>query len=321
MSEDTDVVQFREDNPQVVKGYENIFISSDLFMILMDSINPSNVNGGTTALHLAIIARDQDSFDKIMKNKYTTKDVVNVQTTDKGTSPLHLAAQWGDPQVIQALIDKGANINATDKAGNYPQVYAQSQEAKDLLSPKPDNANKEMTTRPEALKFKQENSSLFAGYDLLTAKLANAIKAQRDSTNGLTALHYAIEKRDKDTFEKIMANHKQTTTAAINAQTDEGISPLHLAAQLNEIEMVKALVSRGANLNAQDSAGMTPSNYVSEKDNAQLYKLLVEKGAEHGPAAKLTKAVASLAVDKTQNTGYFSRFLNYIRNFYRSWSQ
>lgn len=43
-----------------------------------------------------------------------------------GARPLHIAAMFGGTRMVAALRKKGANMTATDNAGNYPADYAES---------------------------------------------------------------------------------------------------------------------------------------------------------------------------------------------------
>jgi ankyrin repeat protein len=53
---------------------------------------------------------------------------VNLCTSGfKGRSPLHLAAEYGNLEIIDCLIKAGVNVNVLDSDGNTPLVYAVAQ--------------------------------------------------------------------------------------------------------------------------------------------------------------------------------------------------
>ena len=45
--------------------------------------------------------------------------------TEDGWTPLHIAAEYGTPEIIQALLDAGADAKAKDIFGHTPWDYAQ----------------------------------------------------------------------------------------------------------------------------------------------------------------------------------------------------
>lgn len=61
-------------------------------------------------------------LDEVMAKLVTTEDVN--RTLDGGRMPLHLAADFGQTDVVEYLISKGANVNAPDKHGLTPLISA-----------------------------------------------------------------------------------------------------------------------------------------------------------------------------------------------------
>ena len=81
--------------------------------------------------------------------------------------------------------------------------------------------------------------------------------------------------------------HREIKGGAVDLQDKNQLSPLlHLASSYGWVEMVRALLGRGANVNWKDRRGQTPlhavsqSAYVSEVDGDHIVKLLLEHGAE-----------------------------------------
>ena len=67
-------------------------------------------------------------------------------------------------------------------------------------------------------------------------------------------------------------------------RTDQGSTPLHLAATNPDLSAIKALLAAGANTNARDIDGLTPLHMAAYTQNARHAQLLLEKGAD--PYAK-----------------------------------
>lgn len=69
--------------------------------------------------------------------------------------------------------------------------------------------------------------------------------------------------------------------AEVNIEwTDSGISPLHRAASLGDIELIKKLLEKGANVNKLANLGLTAVQWSTFQSNPEVVKLLIEHGAD-----------------------------------------
>ena len=67
--------------------------------------------------------------------------------------------------------------------------------------------------------------------------------------------------------------------ADIEAQDDNNMTPLLIAAQCGDVAMIKLLVEKRANVNAQDESDVTPTHHAANNGNTEMIKLLAENGA------------------------------------------
>eukprot|EP01121_Diplochlamys_sp_Union-15-3_P017912 TRINITY_DN640_c0_g1_i1.p1 TRINITY_DN640_c0_g1~~TRINITY_DN640_c0_g1_i1.p1 ORF type:complete len:279 (+),score=68.19 TRINITY_DN640_c0_g1_i1:54-890(+) len=68
--------------------------------------------------------------------------------------------------------------------------------------------------------------------------------------------------------------------SSVNITDDEQRSPLHWAADGEQLELVQRLIKAGANVNAQDSSGQTPLHYAVTLDFKDIVLELVKNGAD-----------------------------------------
>ncbi|GAO37266.1 ankyrin [Sulfuricella sp. T08] len=80
--------------------------------------------------------------------------------------------------------------------------------------------------------------------------------------------------------EKILATNKNL----INARTELGSTPLHIAASSSNPGIAKLLVAKGANVNARDNNGSTPLHIAAFTGKKELVEFFLSKGAD--PYAK-----------------------------------
>ncbi|TKC36880.1 hypothetical protein EI555_016658 [Monodon monoceros] len=84
--------------------------------------------------------------------------------------------------------------------------------------------------------------------------------ADLPTNNGQTPLHLVIHS-DNKTVALPCIHYLIKQGAALNTQTCNGSTPLHLAAREGLLSCVKVLVQKGANVHAQDAMGCKPIDY------------------------------------------------------------
>jgi ankyrin repeat protein len=146
-------------------------------------------------------------------------------------TPLHLAVGMGrrHEEMIEMLLNAGSNISARDQAGKTPFVIAL------------ENVNTPLAVLQRLLD---------AGADI--------------NEPGLLPLHKTIRKsrkmeshnpQDSESRLQLFIDAKADLTACDN----NGLSPLHLAVEILATNMVRILISAGANVSAKDPIlGWTP---------------------------------------------------------------
>lgn len=203
-------------------------------------VNQANKDGNTVFMNAASSNSDLEII-KILAAK-----VSNVNATNgKGQTALMLATQNNSPEVVAFLIEKGADVKATDKDGNNLSHYlAQSFNAK-----KP----ADFEAKLKALQAK--------GFDVAAPQ-----------KNGNTLYHLAINKDDSNLLKrasefKIDVNHKNA----------EGMTALHKAAMTSKNdENLRYLLSVGAKTTEKTAMDETPYDLASENELLAKNKIAID---------------------------------------------
>jgi ankyrin repeat protein len=96
----------------------------------------------------------------------------------------------------------------------------------------------------------------------------------RDSSNGETALHIVIARRDSQWLAFLLAKG-----ADPNIADNHGTSPLMLATNLGFDDAVSLLVERGAHLDEGNSTGETPLITAVHRHDLVVMRVLLKAGA------------------------------------------
>jgi ankyrin repeat protein len=193
--------------------------------------------GGFTPLHYVSL-RGRTSLARQLLEKHANP---NATTRVERKTPLHIAAEWGQLEVTELLLDHGAQIGAREQYGFTPLAYAVA-------------SGKQAVT------------------ELLVSRGA-MVDARSD--HGDTPLVAAIV-RDNIAGATLLLNHG----AAIDPKDDEGRTPLRRAVMANKIAAARFLIERGANLRAANAGDDGTLLQIAKKNNQQeLIQLLTGKSA------------------------------------------
>ena len=151
---------------------------------------------------------------------------VNDRSND-GTTPLGTAIVQENLEIVQMLIEKGADANMT--------YEVETQDGK--IFP--------MSPLIEALEMENSDIVLF----LIVQGCANL---NVKNSKGASPLHISVYNSMEDIVEKLLESD-----VSINAKDDEGATPLIIAAQEGDSKILKKLLQKNAQIDEQDLSGST----------------------------------------------------------------
>jgi ankyrin repeat protein len=188
------------------------------------------------------------------------------------------AAQTNDTPKMQELLRKGGDVDATNTDGWTPLTFAAkagNKSAVELLVRSGANVNHRTSAGCTILGFAVAGTNP-AVVDFLLTKGA---EINGKCTNGMTPLQYACAHGDTN-----MAAHLISKGADFNSpgqidDTGHSWTPLMTAANLGQIEIIKLLLSRGAQLEQTNNHGDTALMEAAKRNVPDSVKLLIERGA------------------------------------------
>jgi ankyrin repeat protein len=97
----------------------------------------------------------------------------------------------------------------------------------------------------------------------------------RDVSDGHTALHIAVKRRDLAWLRYLLA-----LNANPNLPDKRGVTPLMLASQLGYVEGISILASKGARVDEPNDAGETPLILAVHRKDIPMLRILLAGGAD-----------------------------------------
>ena len=203
---------------------------------------------------------------------------VNARGSTNGSTPLIKAAARGFTDTVRILVEKGAEVDATDNAGRTALMEAAFEgytETVRFLLQKGANINvhdNEGWTPLFWAAFSRRTETV----RLLLEKRAdvNAKNKYQD-----TALIHAAYAGDTDTIGVLLENH-----ADINAKDDMGRTALMEAARQDHLDTVRVLVQHGAATDVHANDGSTALSFAEKLHYTEIASLLKATTASSMPA-------------------------------------
>ncbi len=246
------------------------------------NVNAKN-NKGLTPLH---IARSKAKAQILL----AAGAKINIEEENfrdsKGTTLLHNAAKIGFKELVEQLINNGANIVIRDSKERTPLHYAATKEVADLLMLDINARDKSGNTplhlavhdnRPEIVSFLIANG---AQVNLKNSKLLTQLKYDSYQNTPVappyeqTPLDIAVGLKLQDIVELLISKHPD-----VNSEDEDGRSLLHIAVTFKLHDVAKQLIAKGAFVNAKNNLLQTPLHLAAAQGSQDIAELLIKNGA------------------------------------------
>uniref|UniRef100_A0ABD2XCP5 PRANC domain-containing protein n=1 Tax=Trichogramma kaykai TaxID=54128 RepID=A0ABD2XCP5_9HYME len=245
-------------------------------LLLKNRADPNLANKeGQTLLHV-ICNRVQD--DAALKKFFEVCDdirqTIKIDAQDnKGNTPLHLALLCGNDKLAELLLKRGTNPNSANAKGLSPLHITCHTKPDEGLTEKflkmcDENHRTVQIDARGNLGYTPLHLALYYNNDEVVELL---LRRGADPTladlKGLTALHFCHKHQTNRSVEMLFEiSEEKHRKIEVNAQDDEGNTPLHLVMYNGgSEEAIESLLRHGASPNMPNNEGWTPLHLVCRK--------------------------------------------------------
>lgn len=211
----------------------------------------------TTAAYDIAIKHNAEALAIVDAGKFD----INFQT-DEGYTLLHRAADAGNLEMVQALLERGANPNLKSALGRTAYDMASGTAVKAALA--------RAMQAPDTV-----STGGLAGTDKSASGGSNgscaAVIAEKVNNGRSAAMRPILRARDD-----IWYNHPDELALLLedcvkpDARDDVGDTLLHTAASRDRVEAARVLLAHGASKSARDRSGKTPAAYATSPEMKAL---------------------------------------------------
>lgn len=236
----------------------------------LDIVGVCSIYRGDTSLHFAAKEGNVDVVNALIQ----AGAKVNALGGLCKNTPLHLAAENGHIEVVDALIQAGAKVDALDGWDKDTPLHLATKNGYTaivcLLLKKEATVDAQNSDRKAPLHLAAENGNV----DIVCALIEAGAKV--DTLGGRyksTPLHFAAENGHIRVVELLLKRGADV----VNAQNACRETPLHFAALRGNTNIIQSLIYGGADVSLKEARGLTPLDY-KDVDSALLKK--AEKKAQ-----------------------------------------
>ena len=195
-------------------------------------------NAGYTALDRAILFR----------NMANARCLLSLGADVNVGYPLHKAAKWGDVEIMEELVKKGAKVNRPGEKGRTPIFYAKDVTTAEFLL----THKAKLNLRDEEGETPLFHSILYSSEPVVSYLISQGADPKQLTKRGATTLHYAVLKGDlkmvKLLIKKGVSAHvkiKNETTIS-GQKCEPGTTALQLARTKGLPQIANILQTAGA---------------------------------------------------------------------------
>ncbi|XP_030749052.1 serine/threonine-protein phosphatase 6 regulatory ankyrin repeat subunit A-like isoform X1 [Sitophilus oryzae] len=228
---------------------------------------------GRTPLHMCCLSGYVECCRKFLQTGVDLNE-----KDDSGRTPSHCAAYKGSIECLDLLTSNGADFKLKDNFDRLPLHYAAAQGHFQCVftlvgigSPINDRDIEGCT--PLHLAAAYDHQAKCVEY-LLSHKADTKITDNK----GFSALHYAIACGNIEAVKLLIDIVEDTVFHKGDGSPD--VTPLHLAAKLGNVEVLKSVLTKYNDVNIQTNQGITPLILVAREGHIQSIHFLLRFGAK-----------------------------------------
>ncbi|XP_036742182.2 transient receptor potential cation channel subfamily A member 1 isoform X1 [Manis pentadactyla] len=232
-------------------------------------------DANTSPLHRAAEEGQVELMEMILND--SSCEVLNVMD-DYGNTPLHWATEKNQVESVKFLLSRGANPNLRNGHMMAPLHIAVQNTHNEVLKVLTEHSNTHINLEGESgntavmIACSKDNS------EALKILLTKGAKPCRSNKWGCFPIHQAAFSGAKKCMEillKFGEENGYSIQSHINFVNNGKVSPLHMAVQSGDLEMIKICLDNGAQLDLMENGKCTALHFAATQGATEIVKLMI----------------------------------------------
>ena len=235
-----------------------------------DNLQPVGNTSQTNDLFKSLKSKNFDRVKELVRSGANLD-----QREEDGDTVLQIAMLMTIPEnnldILEFLLKSGANPNMAIQSGSHPlekAIWSNDNRIAFLLLQYGADVNTKFDDRSVLTE-----SIMLGKKELPAYLLTHGARVNEPNKIGRTELFYV--KGERDELVKLLIEKG----ADVNHKDNDGLTPLFMAVEYNDIKLIHMLVENGANVNEQDKDGWTPLQQALVSGCNDVVEYLKKHGA------------------------------------------
>lgn len=247
--------------------------------------------------HGEILLGNAAMFGNLEVVKFLVSEGADIHAQcDDGSVAIHSAALMGHLEIVKFLVSKGADIHG--KNNDTPPLRCAAQSGNLAVVEFLISNGAKIDAKDDGGGTPLHMAAFWGNLEIVEFLVEKGADVKAKTIDGYTPLHTATRfdpkavskmeghtvyveyfmSKDSRNFEVV--KYLVSKGANINIKIENGLTLLHGAAMMGHLEVVEFLVSKGVNVNAKTKDGETPLQFAATNEIAEF---LLSKGAKEIP--------------------------------------
>lgn len=248
------------------------------FLVIFVSLIQNSFASPQTDLAEAIQSNHLKNVLKALKKHNEIDFKAAIPGHERKDNVVALAARVGNPAVMAAILAvTGSNTDQFEKENGFTPLMIAAQEGHKSVVQMLLNRGADINHQSHEHGY----TALRAAVNFNRAEVAQLLLFRGANPNiaardHFTPIFMAVQKNDVEMI-KTLAQHGDVN---VTSEKNKGVSPLHKAVAFKYFDAVQTLIRGGASINQKDSAGITPLLYAIEFEDERSVELLLNYHAD-----------------------------------------